>query len=325
MDTEYVAHYIGSDKVGQSVEKHLLEVAELARCFSGKIGLPSLGETEGLLHDLGKYANAFQTYIKSAAGELEPDAEPLEGGWLKGKVDHSTAGAQLMWNTVKDRDGVSRLLAQIISLCVASHHSGLIDCLSPDGEGKFLARMAKELEQTHLEEVRITADREIVSKFRKLVDSPELIEELKNLLKHALSGEPSRNVQEFYVGLLVRFLFSALIDADRLSAAGRAEEVTKNPRDPEWNRLIEHLESHISGIPRNNWVDDIRAEVSSACREFASRDKGLYKLTVPTGGGKTYSIAGGETSDNQSPQELQPGSEGACQHHLIRPKVSGLK
>jgi CRISPR-associated endonuclease/helicase Cas3 len=289
LDTEYVAHYIGSDKAGQSVEKHLLEVADLARCFADKIGLSSVGEVEGLLHDLGKYAHDFQAYIRSAAGKLEPDAEPPEGGWRKGKIDHSTAGAQLVWNTVKDHDGVSNLLAQIISLCIASHHSGLIDCLSPDGEGKFLARMSKELEQTHLEEVRDTADREIVSRFRKLVDSPELIEELKNRLKHLLLGEPSSDVREFYVGLLVRFLFSALIDADRLSAADRANEVIKNPRNPDWPRLAERLEHHVAGIPRKSWVDDIRTEVSSTCREFASRDRGLFRLTVPTGGGKTLS------------------------------------
>jgi CRISPR-associated endonuclease/helicase Cas3 len=104
-------------------------------------------------------------------------------------------------------------------------------------------------------------------------------------LERLLLGEESRDVREFYVGLMARFLFSALIDADRLSAAGRSHSV----KAPRWDLLVERLERHISGIEQKNWVDEIRSEVSLACREFASREKGLYLLTVPTGGAKTLS------------------------------------
>ncbi len=74
MDREFIAHYLEPDKRGQSVQDHLEEAADLASSFASKIGMPSLGRLEGLLHDLGKYSKEFQVYIRSAEGTLDPDA-----------------------------------------------------------------------------------------------------------------------------------------------------------------------------------------------------------------------------------------------------------
>lgn len=284
MDLEYIAHYLEPDKKGQSVQKHLEETANTASLFACKIGLPSLGKLEGLLHDLGKYSKDFQLYIRSDEGKIDPDAQPANAAKRRGEIDHSTAGAQMIWEILKGRDSMSRLLAQAIALCIASHHMGLIDCLSPDGEDKFSARMAKKDEKTHLDEARHVADRGILDNVANLLHSSKCAEEFSGQLKRLFDGEQSREIREFYLGLLVRFLFSALVDADRLSAAGR-----NRTTGVQWDVLIERLERHISGIKQINWVDKIRSEVSSACREFASREKGLYQLTVPTGGAKTLS------------------------------------
>ena len=116
-------------------------------------------------HDFGKYSEAFQVYIRSAEGKLDPDAEAVDASRMKGKIDHSTSGAQMAWETAKDRDPMCRLNTDH-ALCVASHHSGLIDCLSPDGEDRFSGRMAKKREETHLDEVLQVADKEILDKHR---------------------------------------------------------------------------------------------------------------------------------------------------------------
>ncbi len=55
MDTEFIAHYCEPDKKPQSVQKHLQEVSEAACIFAGKVGLSSIGELGGLIHDFGKY------------------------------------------------------------------------------------------------------------------------------------------------------------------------------------------------------------------------------------------------------------------------------
>ncbi|MBI2918916.1 MAG: CRISPR-associated endonuclease Cas3'' [Chloroflexi bacterium] len=290
METEYIAHYLEPDKRPQSVVVHLQEAAELASLFAGKVGLPSLGKLEGLVHDLGKYSNEFQRYIRSAEGMLDPDAEPVDAAALKGKIDHSTAGAQVVWETLKDRDQLSKFMAQAVALCVASHHSGLMDCICPDGEDKFSMRMAKQRQGTHVDEARKAADGEVMDEVVQLLDAPLGVQEMKGQLEGLFQGEESRDVREFYVGLLVRFLFSCLIDADRLSSAGRASTGgTHAQNGVEWDVLIGRLEGYVSGLEQTTWVDKIRAEVSLACRDFASREKGLYQLTVPTGGGKTLS------------------------------------
>ena len=73
-----------------------------------------------------------------------------------------------------------------------------------------------------------------------------------------------------------------MIDADRLNSAGR-----KPASRADWLLLINILEANLAGFKVKNQIDVMRAEISSACSKFAVREKGLYQLTVPTGGGKT--------------------------------------
>jgi CRISPR-associated endonuclease/helicase Cas3 len=251
VENDFIAHYLGPDNKSQSVLKHLEEVSKFASIFASKIGLPLVGELVGLLHDFGKYSKYFQNYIRSAEGMLDPDEEPIDSKKLKGKIDHSTAGAQLVWDALKERDGLSRLVAQVVSLCVASHHSGLLDCLSPDGEDKFSGRMAKKDGQTHLNEARRVADKVVLDKVFNLLDSSSCGIELKNQLERLFDGEKSQEIREFYLGFLARSLFSTLIDADRLSAAGHVGHGVNAPR---WELLVERLERYISGIEQRSWL-----------------------------------------------------------------------
>ncbi|EQD56441.1 CRISPR-associated helicase Cas3, partial [mine drainage metagenome] len=107
-------------------------VARLAAGFAAKFGLSSQGELIGLLHDLGKYSAAFQTYIQFATGLLnqDEDEEFVDAAGLKGKIDHSTSGAQFIWQHLAGKDVLAQVAGEILALCVASHHSGLIDCLT---------------------------------------------------------------------------------------------------------------------------------------------------------------------------------------------------
>ena len=95
--TEFVARYRKSDGTPQPLLEHLEGTSAISSQFAGKIGLPIFGELMGLLHDLGKYSNDFQSYIKSSAGMIEPDDDDyVESRAMKGKIDHSTAGAQYL-------------------------------------------------------------------------------------------------------------------------------------------------------------------------------------------------------------------------------------
>ena len=121
MTTEYIAHIRSSDRKIQTVEKHLYEVSEIASELAEKIGSREAGALLGLMHDFGKYSSEFQNYIKSAKGEINPDEDDyIDTKGMKGKIDHSSAGAQWIWHELKDEPlGGASLCAQILALCVA--------------------------------------------------------------------------------------------------------------------------------------------------------------------------------------------------------------
>jgi CRISPR-associated endonuclease/helicase Cas3 len=299
MSTElphYIAHIRKAGGDSQSLEAHLLGVAEIAKTLAAKIGLEPQGELIGLLHDLGKYSNEFQAYLKSAVGLINQDKDEfVDARGLKGKVDHSTAGAQLVWEQLSKQGDMGRIVGQILGLCIASHHSGLIDCLSSNAnkpvEDVFTRRVGKRDDRAHLREAVSKMDTLIDKRFLELSSMPNLISDVEESIRKIARGEKVETIIRFKVGLLVRFLFSCLIDADRVDTADfekpRAARHRLKGQYTEWPLLIERLEKHLQGFAIRNPIDEIRRSVSDHCRDGAIRDKGIYTLTVPTGGGKT--------------------------------------
>ena len=116
MDEKYYAHW-SEDGRKQTVLAHLLCTALLCAQFAAKFDEKALGYWAGLLHDIGKFAKAFQKRL-------------FDGGK---KVDHSTAGA---WESKAYLP---------ISLCIMGHHSGLPDLGGRTDKGKptYFGRMNK--------------------------------------------------------------------------------------------------------------------------------------------------------------------------------------
>ena len=294
----YIAHQRKSDGDVQSLEVHLLEVSCIAKSLAAKIGLQNQGELIGLLHDLGKYSSEFQLYLKSAVGLIDQDEDEfVDAKGMKGKVDHSTAGAQLVWQELANRGEIRRIVGQILSVCIASHHSGLIACLSSDanssGEDRFTKRINKSNDRTHLQEAIAKMDNTVAVRFRELVNNPEVIKGIKESISKIVRREKRGDEQiiRFKVGLLVRCLFSCLIDADRMNSADfekpHAAKARRNGQYSDWTYLVNQLDSHLSSFMANEPIDKLRASISLHCRDKAENGKGIFTLTVPTGGGKT--------------------------------------
>ncbi len=266
----------------QSLSSHLENVSVLCGRFAGKIGANSSGQLIGYLHDAGKYSRKFQRYICSVAEELTiEDKEYLDPAKYKGKIDHATAGAQWIWKNRRKGD-LSLFASQILALCIASHHGGLIDCLSLEGEAIFLKRINKDETKTYYAE----ADREIIGKSVWLETLFELaIKEIEAKCRSiGVNSESNNLVNTFNQGLLTRFFLSCLIDADRLDSAKRL-----NSEQPAWSSIVDAIESKIASFDNHSKVGIIRETISNACKEAALKPKAAYLLTVPTGGGKTLS------------------------------------
>jgi len=296
-----IAHVREKDRGIQSLADHLIGVSFLSRCHAGKIGLSLQGELIGLLHDLGKYSQEFQTYLQSATGLLNPDDDEdfVDSQGLKGKVDHSSAGAQLVWQTLAKQGQLAPIVGQILGLCIASHHSGLIDCLTSDPsrsvEDSFTKRMNKMDVRTHLAEAIDKVDEAILASARDLLAQPELIQGIQSRIREIVLASPEKNdksiVAQQHIGLLVRMLFSCLIDADRIDTADFespkfAEQRLRGEYAP-WASLIGRLEKHLETLQPRHSIDHLRQDISRHCLEGAERGKGTYTLSVPTGGGKT--------------------------------------
>ena len=286
-----VAHYRSSDGCPQGIDEHLICVSKLARMHSKKTGLRFAGELVGLLHDFGKYSYQFQFYIQSAIGLLKQDNRHyMEPSQWKGKVDHASAGAQWVWKNLNDSDALACLVREFLALCICSHHGGLIDCLDIEGKDRLVERMTKADEKTHYTEVREKVDTLVSDRVKELACS-DLFGEFKPLLEKISSQAPTNMLRMFWVGLLVRYVFSCLVDADRTDTAD-----FENPEDaslrylgkyPHWEQLVACFEKHVAGFKSDSEMNRKRNEISEACHEKSKSEQSLYYLTVPTGGGKT--------------------------------------
>jgi CRISPR-associated helicase cas3 len=291
----YIAHLRKSDGQIQSVQAHLKETAVLAKVFAQKLNLESAGELLGLMHDFGKYSRKFQKYIHDETSLFNPDLDDEESTPNGSKVDHSTAGAQWAYRELRKfgaAQGIGELFGQMLGLCIASHHGeGLIDCLDGEGNPKWIERFNKTDELTHLVECERNADEVVQQKAYELAGE-NLIRSLLNAVKPILSNQTINNkIKEFYLGCLTRFLFSCLIDADRINSSDFEREAQKEVRHlaekPDWQSAIDKLEAKLAGFENRYPIDEIRRRISDDCLKRAVDFQGIYTLTVPTGGGKT--------------------------------------
>jgi CRISPR-associated endonuclease/helicase Cas3 len=57
----------------------------------------------------------------------------------------------------------------------------------------------------------------------------------------------------------------------------------------DWRRMLHYAESKINGMDGSGAINAARGKISDLCFQFAEKPGGIYRLTVPTGSGKTLS------------------------------------
>lgn len=308
LSESYIAHPDFEHGHHQIVYVHLKAVSELAGRLAEKIGFVEQGRLIGLMHDFGKYSSAFQSYMRLIIEEQTGDNPDNDEGnveaqsikSLKGKIDHSSAGAQWLMHSLlphleklKQRDealypyGIA--ITQALSMCIASHHSGLIDSLSKS-ENVFANRLKKPNEHTHLNECLKNAEPELLQQ-AQLLASYEYIAHSSKKLKCMLGSLSLSAIEhDYYLGMFTKMLFSCLIDADRIDSADFEQPNNKIERfkQPDWELACNKIERFLSKFEPASPIDHIRTEISNNCFNRSQDETGIYSLTVPTGGGKTY-------------------------------------
>lgn len=92
----------------------------------------------------------------------------------------------------------------------------------------------------------------------------------------------------------VRMLFSCLVDADRLDTEAfmQPEQARMRGQGDSLPVLLERLEAKLSEFrskDNDSKVNRVRNYVQQLCREESDQPRGIFSMTVPTGGGKTLS------------------------------------
>lgn len=233
----------------QPLVDHLHGVSRLAAGFATPLGAREIGALLGLWHDLGKFHPAFQRYLAA----IEEGHPPPRG------PDHKAAGALL-----------ARQQLGPLALLVQGHHGGLKTRSDLDGW------LSETLRSAAQEALGLAEQATLVLRPPARPPLPPHVE------SDPLAAE-----------LFLRLLFSALVDADALDTEAHffpqkaARRGAPASMAELWLRL-ERAQEEFSGR-RQDAVGQARHEIYLHCLRASDAPPGLFRLTVPTGGGKTRS------------------------------------
>ena len=262
----------GAEECGwQPLEEHLLNVADRAASFAASFGYENWGRTLGILHDAGKVSSAFQRRLRGS-GE---------------RVDHSTPGA---WEALsRYRSDLGDANGRLLAFALVGHHGGI-----PNGVHGERTPLKSRLDKEGIGDIAREFNEYAANVGVSIPDGNSL--EPIPLEKLAISGEIDIAISRgiFSTSVLVRMLFSCLVDADYLDTEHFVTPDVSAARDSihrdgmvklshKLNAYMESLQS--SAVPSR--VNSMRAMVLEDCRLAAKWAPGIYTLTVPTGGGKT--------------------------------------
>ena len=234
----------------QLLSQHLNNVSDLAANFAKKCGIEEMLLVAGFFHDLGKISEEFQAKLMNGTDD---------------RVEHSIFGAKRLYENISNASPIAELLANII----ATHHGQLLDNISPNsGETPLRDRLANAQLLPNLSDAPKTdADSLWKSFFVKW---------------NALPNDD----KYFALSMYTKLAYSCLVDADRLDAY-RHENGKESTPQLDSDKMLANLTTHMTQFKSDFAMASFRQHISDACADAGIRKQGVYKLEVPTGGGKT--------------------------------------
>lgn len=251
MGAVYYAHVSEDGERCETVERHVGEVAEMAAAFAEPFGGAGLAYAAGLMHDVGKFSEAFQRRL-------------LKGG---PKVDHATEGAAFLFE-----EGYSEL-----AYCVAGHHGGLPDGGTPSDVERTLFGRVNKAERGGIPDA---------SAWRRTItfEAPDT-----SSLALTFPDKAAVNFgRAFLTRMLFSCLVDADYLCTERFMRGEGRPALKTDAVPV---LRDRLERRLAGFyPPQSQVNETRCGVLDDCLDASMEAPGVFTLTAPTGSGKTYAL-----------------------------------
>ena len=267
MPTTYYAHSADNQPHAhwQTLADHAHKVGEMAAAFAAAFGAQEIARYTGELHDLGKYSPAFQERLH---GSSKP-------------VDHATAGAKIAverWGNV---------IGKLMAFCIAGHHAGLAN---GSGEGENRRTLKERLALQFSADIQPLDD---IWQQEIRLPPTLVVPPLKPDIHHA----------GFSRAFFIRMLYSCLVDADYLDTeafyAAIENKTVERGNYPALSNLQTNLCHYLAALcdsavqqsgedPAHAALNRLRSDILHHATAQAAEPPGLFRLTVPTGGGKTF-------------------------------------
>lgn len=251
------------------MQEHLDATRVLAGAFAAKFGLRETVETLARFHDLGKFSEEFQHYLRQSVGDSEETFARRAHG-----PDHSTAGAKFISEKLP-RLGI------LLAYAIAGHHAGL-----PNGIDSGNGALDNRLHHKEIPEWWLNAQAALPAAFFS-TDYEKIFREIKPMVQR--SAAPA-----YTLSFLVRMAFSCLVDADFLATEQfmnvKRSALRERGAETALPNLKKRLDAYMARFDGNvSNIGKIRNEIREDCLAAATHPPGIFRLAVPTGGGKTLS------------------------------------
>lgn len=256
----YIAHTKknAEDKFNvQTIRAHSLNTEKLARNFA--LGpYRDIAGTAALLHDIGKYSEEFQTYIRKSS--LYPEKK------IKGP-HHAICGA-VEANKLYPKD---KLISLLLSYIIYGHHIGLPDGIHNVKEA--IVENSLSDYQHYKEELSIPPVDDAAYKQYLLQDYTEL------------KGQKNKDAFIDRFAFDIRYIFSCLVDADSLDTRSFCQGKVLKNKVGDYEAALQKVNNILNSFSAETELQKVRSEIQAQAYESTTTEINL--LSMPTGSGKT--------------------------------------